>query len=225
MCFAWKKKLFLATCMLPFPLVQWLSAPLWWIFNKGLFLSPSEELIKVIEARADEPHHPDLEATLSPPPHNYTCIIRTCMHTHTHVSTHTYTSFRQPTGPQARVPATFSLVPGTVNNHGAGVVSTCAETLSQEGLHCFVEMIFILQPDNRSGVLCLCLGFSSCSVCVFLPVSCSPPSPFPSFLCLPLPPMSPCLQSDVTASVQKRRRLGIWWCGACKWSLCQGCLF
>ncbi len=84
------EELFLATCMLPFPLVQWLSAPLWWIFNKGLFLSPSEELIKVIEARADEPHHPDLEALLSPPPHNYTCIIRTCIHTHTHTHTHTH---------------------------------------------------------------------------------------------------------------------------------------
>lgn len=214
--------------MLPFPLVQWLSAPLWWIFNKGLFLSPSEELIKVIEARADEPHHPDLEATLSPPPHNYTCIIRTCMHTHIHVSTHTYTSFRQPTGSQARVPATFPLVPETVNNHGAAMVSTCAETLSQEGLHCFVEMIFILQPDNRSGVLRLCLGFSSCSVCVCdSPCVLLPPPPhlsplFSASLCVS---MSPCLQSDVMASVQKRRRLGIWWCGACKWSLCQGCLF
>lgn len=42
----------------------------------------------MIEARADEPHHPDLEALLSPPPHNYTCIIRT--HTPTLTQTHTH---------------------------------------------------------------------------------------------------------------------------------------
>lgn len=65
------------------PLPYRLWAPLWWIFNKGLFPSPSEELIKAIEARSDEPHHPDLEAQLSPPPHNYTCIIRTHIHTWT----------------------------------------------------------------------------------------------------------------------------------------------
>lgn len=119
------EELFLATCMLPFPLVQWLSAPLWWIFNKGLFLSPSEELIKVIEARADEPHHPDLEALLSAPPHNYTCIIRTRMHTHIHVCTHRYTSSRQPKGPPTRVPATFPPVPEPVNHHGAETVIPC----------------------------------------------------------------------------------------------------
>lgn len=36
---------------------------------------PSEELIKLIRAVADEPHHSDLEAALPPCVCNYTCII------------------------------------------------------------------------------------------------------------------------------------------------------
>lgn len=212
--------------MLPFPLVQWLSAPLWWIFNKGLFLSPSEELIKVIEARADEPHHPDLEALPSPPPHNYTCIIRTRMHTHTLMYVHTHTHHRDsPKDPRP-----------VYERHSHQSQSQWITTRQQQSyhaprhyrkgwLHCFVEMIFIFQPDNHSSVLCLCMGFFPCSV--FLPVSCfsslSHLSPlFSASLCVAV---SHCLQSDGMASVQNRRRLGIWWCGACKWSLCQGCLF
>lgn len=221
--------------MLPLPLVQWLSAPLWWIFNKGLFLSPSEELIKVIEARADEPHHPDLEALLSPPPHNYTCIIRThthththaCTHTHTHVCTHIHIIETAHNTPNQSPSHQFPPVSEPVNHHGAATDSTCRETLSQGGatLFCWDDFYF------HSSVLCLCIGFFRSVLCIWFSLflafllfpSLSHLSPlFSASLCVSA---SHCLQPDVMASVQNRRRLGIWWCGACKWSLCQGCLF
>lgn len=54
--------------------------------TRGLFLSPSEELIKVIEARADEPQHADLETLLSPPPtlQLYLHNQGACIHAHMH---------------------------------------------------------------------------------------------------------------------------------------------
>lgn len=164
-------ELFLAMCMLPFPLVQWLSAPLWWIFNKGLLLSPSEELIKVIEARADEPHHPDLEALLSPPPDNYTCIIRTRMHADTHALTHSCmythvhfieTAHRYPNRSPRPIPTSprDSESPRSNNdlNMHRGIITRGGYTV-------FVEEIFVFRLDNNSFVLCLCIRFF-CSFCL-----------------------------------------------------------
>lgn len=122
----------------------------------------------MIEARADEPHHPDLEALPSPPPHNYTCIIRT--HTHTHMCAHTYTPIRNPQPEsQPQAPQAEELV----IHHGATTILACTETLSQGGvegvgrgrggggwrLRCFIEMIFIFLPGNHSSSPCLCIGF------------------------------------------------------------------
>lgn len=194
------EELFLATCMLPFPLVQWLSAPLWWIFNKGLFLSPSEELIKVIEARADEPHHPDLETQLPPhtPPHNYTCIIRTHIYTHTHVCTRTYT-WRQCAAPLSRVLATFPPVLEPLDHLGAATVLSMhwdIITRWREGGGYNGEMIFIFQLDNHSSVQCWCIGFF-CSVCVFVSfISLSPSTLFSASLRVSA--------THVMASVQKQ---------------------
>lgn len=42
---------------------------------RGFLADPSEELIKLIRAEADEPHHSDLEAALPLCVCNYTCII------------------------------------------------------------------------------------------------------------------------------------------------------
>lgn len=147
------EELFLATCMLPFPLVQWLSAPLWWIFNKGLFLSPSEELIKVIEARADEPHHPDLEASLSPPPHNYTCIIRTRMHTHTLMYVHTHTHHWDSRQPDSRPRSHQSQSQWITTEQQQ---SYHAQRHYRKGwLHSFVEMIFLFYSLINTAVFCV----------------------------------------------------------------------
>lgn len=140
----------------------------------------------MIEARADEPHRPDLEAQLSPPLHNYTCIIRTHIHTPTRTllcvgtySTHIIktASDTLPTG----VPATFPAAPESVDHCGAAAVSACTRTelLSQGGeQHCFGKFIFIFQLDNHSSALCLCTGFFCC--CLWISRH------FSSVRCLPL---------------------------------------
>ena len=67
----------------------------------------------------------------------------------------------------------------------------------------------------------LCLSLSlSLYVCPSVRPSLSP--------CLSLTlslSLSVCLQSSGTLPVQSSRWLGIWWCDACKWSDCHGCLF
>lgn len=217
-----------SSSLLVAPLQYRLWAPLWWIFNKGLFPSPSEELIKAIAASSDEPHHPDLETQLSPPPHNYTCIIRTHIHTGPRALTcvGTYSTHIIKTAgdsPPTRVPATFPPASEPVSQCGAATLwaYTCTESLSQRGGgYCFGTFIFIFQPDNRSTALCLCIIFFPIVFVYLAPLF--PPSLPPS---VSLHLTAHCLPSDVIAPVQKRRRLGIWWCGACKWSLCQGCLF
>lgn len=148
--------------------------------------------------------------------------------------THTYTSLRQATvtslTPPHPIPngvwATFPPVSEPVNHRGAATVLKRTETLSQRVVACDVEIIFI----SLSSVPCLCAtSCLLCSVCAFDSPCFSlffSSSPFHLSLLFSLAPsVSLCLQSDVMASVQNRRRLGIWWCGACKWSLCQGCLF
>lgn len=144
------------------------------------------------------------------------------MHSHEcgHIQyTHHQGSLRAPPPPTS-VAATFPPVPEPVSHCGAATVweCTCTELLSQGGSSIVLEnFIFIFQRDNHSSALCLCVGFF-CRVCVFLVTF----SPLAASLCVSA---SHCLPSDVIAPVQNRRRLGIWWCGACKWSLCQGCLF
>ena len=201
------EEIFLATCLLPFPLIQWLSAPLWWIFNKGLFLSPSEELIKVIEARADEPYHPDLEALLSPPPHNYTCIIRTHMHTHSHscmyTHTHTHTRIhiiettqRTPNQSLSHIPTSLQASESPWSSNDSLIPRW--DIIAKGWLHSFVQTLFIFRHYNHSSVLCSCIWVFLLCLCVWDSLSVlfflSPLfslSPFPPFS---LPPsVSLCL--------------------------------
>lgn len=51
---------------------------------RGFLVDPSEELIKLIQAEADEPHHSDLEAALPLCVCNYTCIISAVNSGHCH---------------------------------------------------------------------------------------------------------------------------------------------
>lgn len=51
---------------------------------RGFLADPSEELIKLIRAEADEPHHSDLEAALPLCVCNYTCIISAVNSGHHH---------------------------------------------------------------------------------------------------------------------------------------------
>lgn len=51
---------------------------------RGFLADPSEELIKLIRAVADEPHHSDLEAALPLCVCNYTCIISAVNSGHRH---------------------------------------------------------------------------------------------------------------------------------------------
>lgn len=51
---------------------------------KGFLVDPSEELIKLIRAEADEPHHSDLGAALPLCVCNYTCIISAVNSGHRH---------------------------------------------------------------------------------------------------------------------------------------------
>lgn len=146
----------------------------------------------MIEAAADEPHHPDLEAPLSPPRHNYTCIIRTHSHTYIHTQAcNTHTSWRQPAvPPPAGVLATFAPVSEAVNHHGA----TCTDIIARGGatLFCRDDISFyslIITAVSRVCVFDSLRFPPSASLCVFA---------------------SRRLQSDVMASVQNRRRLGIW---------------
>lgn len=163
----------------------------------------------MIEATADEPHHPDLEAQLSPPPRNYTCIIRTRIHTRTHTlvrvgiySIHTVkTACDTPDQCCSHVP-TSPRAPESLWSSNSLSMHMHRAIITKGEQHCFVKCIFIFQLDNHSSALRLRMGFF-CRVCVF-PVTFSP---FAASLCVSA---SRCLPSDVIAPVQNGRRLGIW---------------
>lgn len=140
----------------------------------------------MIEARADEPHHPDLEALLSPPPHNYTCIIRTRIRTHTLIHI-IETAHRTPNQSPSHIPTSPR---ASESPWSRSSLNMHRDILARGGYIVFVEMIFIFQPDNHSSVLCFCVGFFSVVfVCVCLYVLLFFPRShplLPLFLCLPL---------------------------------------
>lgn len=136
----------------------------------------------MIEARADEPHHPDLEALLSPPPHNYTCIIRTRIRTHTLIHI-IETAHRTPNQSPSHIPTSPR---ASESPWSRSSLNMHRDILARGGYIVFVEMIFIFQPDNHSSVLCFCVGFFSVVfVCVCVYTSCF------SFLALTSPPPPP----------------------------------
>lgn len=150
----------------------------------------------MIEARADEPHHPDLEAPLSPPPHNYTCIIRThtFMYVHTHIHTIETGHSNLPPTPQPCPQRSLSHIPTSLGASESPWSSNSPNTHTRHylkgWLHCDAEIIFI----SRSSVPRACvqhLVFYVLFVHLILPASrfSSPPLPFTplcSFLWLPL---------------------------------------